>query len=119
MKNKSQNLLWVLVLVGSFLLCRFGLFSLHGMKQWPVLLAVVGLLVLLAAMALHCRRLTVAASLGYLFGFGVALLFHREGTDPGGGRTDSLWLIWTAFYLFCMLAGGGQDLAEKRRGKRK
>lgn len=115
MKRSYQNLLWALVLAGSFLLCRFPLFALHGMKQWPGVLAGLGCLALLAAMVLKGRRLAVAAGLGYLAGFGAALLFHRQGLDPGGGRTDNFWIIWTVFYLLCLAAGAGWDFAAKRR----
>lgn len=116
MKAKRRILVWGLVLAGSFLLCRFGLFSLHGMKQWPAVLAGVGLIILLAAGAMKGRRLATAAALGYLLRFGVGLLFRRQGLDPGGGRTDSLWLIWIVCYLLCLAAGGAWDLALKRRG---
>lgn len=115
MKGNCKNIFWALILAGSFLLCRFPLFALHGMKQWPGLLVGLGCLALLAAMALKGRWLAMAAGLGYLAGFGAALLFHRQGLDPGGGRTDNFWMLWTAFYLLCLAAGGGRDFAAKGR----
>ena len=34
----SRFFLSAVCLAGAYLLCRFGLFSLHGMKQWPAVL---------------------------------------------------------------------------------
>ena len=38
----SRFFLSAVCLAGAYLLCRFGLFSLHGMKQWPAVLAAAG-----------------------------------------------------------------------------
>lgn len=45
----SRFFLSAVCLAGAYLLCRFGLFSLHGMKQWPAVLAAAGFVALVAA----------------------------------------------------------------------
>ena len=46
------------------------------------------------------------SSLGILLvGFLAGTLFHAEGLDSGGGKTDNLWMIWTVVFLVCILAG--------------
>lgn len=45
----SRFFLSAVCLAGAYLLCRFGLFSLHGMKQWPAVLAAAGFAALVAA----------------------------------------------------------------------
>ncbi len=50
-------------------LIRYGLFFIHGMKEWPNLLAGAGLIVLAAAVLTGGRRTAWMAALGYAAGF--------------------------------------------------
>lgn len=97
----------------SYLLCRFVFFDIHGMKDWPDLLACVSLVVLLAAIALKLRWTSAAAVFGYIFGFVLGVVFNTDGLDPGGGRINNFWIIWTLGMLFCIVAGLVADIAIK------
>ena len=93
------------ILLLGFLLCRFVLLGLHGMKEWPVDLLVAGLIVLFISLLAKKRIVPWFTASGYLLGFLAGVIFHREGFDPGGGRTDNLWEIWTIVFVVCILAG--------------
>ena len=86
-------------------LCRFVFFGLHGMKEWPVDLFVAGLAVLLISLIARKRYVPWFTSAGYFVGFLAGIIFHKEGFDPGGGRTDNLWQIWTIVFVVCILTG--------------
>ena len=110
MRNQPKNSLlwWILpagLLAGEYWICRFVFFSWHGMKQWPAVLALASLLFLGVAFWARCRIAAVFTVACYLAGFFLGILFGTGGTDPGGGRTNSGWLIWTAGLLVGSLAG--------------
>ena len=93
------------VLLLGFLLCRYAFFDLLGMKEWPVDLFVAGILALLISLFARKQYAPWFTSVGYFLGFLAGALFHREGTDPGGGKTDNLWIIWIVVFVVCILAG--------------
>ena len=93
------------VLLFGFLLCRYAFFDLHGMKEWPVDLLIVGIVVLLISLLARKQYAPWFTSIGYFFGFWVAVIFHTHGFDPGGGKTDNLWGIWMVTFFVCILAG--------------
>lgn len=93
------------VLLLGFLLCRYAFFDLHGMKEWPVDLFVAGILALLISLFARKQYAPWFTSGGYFLGFLAGTLFHTEGTDPGGGKTDNLWSIWMFVFIVCVLAG--------------
>ena len=93
------------VLLLGFLLCRYAFFDLHGMKEWPVDLFIVGIVALLISLFAKKQYAPWFTSLGYLLGFLLGVILHTEGTDPGGGKTDNLWIIWMFTFLGCIVAG--------------
>ena len=101
--GRMRPLVCLTVLAGEYLLIQGPLFSLHGMIQWPLILAFLAAGGIALSFVRDIKDLDLAAVLGYGLGFGAGLLFHRYGMDPGGGRTDNLWLIWTAVLLAFMV----------------
>lgn len=118
---KKRDWLWmlgaVLCFAAAYLLCRFAFFSLHGMKQWPNILAAIGLAILLIALFFKKRITAVATILGYLGGFALGILLQSSGLDQGGGATNNLWIIWTVAFLICTAIGVIADIvvAARRR----
>ena len=109
----------ILLLAGAFyLIIRYGLFGLHGMKDWPDFLAVLSLLILAPSLIGNKLCLSFGAAAGYPCGFLIGWLFHSFDTDPGGGRTDNLWLIWTAVLLVFIGAGALAEAASPARNKK-
>lgn len=92
-----------------YFLCRYPLFELHGMKAYLIYSANFVVAVILLSWLLGGRILPYAASLSYGIGFAVGLLLRQEGTDPGGGRTSNLWIIWSVVILICVVCGIAAD----------
>ena len=93
------------ILLLGFVLCRYVFFYLHGMKEWPVDLFIVGLAALLVSLFARKQYVPWFTAGGYVLGFLLGIVFHAEGTDTGGGKTDNLWIIWTVVLAVCILAG--------------
>jgi hypothetical protein len=89
----------------SYWLCRFYFFEMHGMKQWPNLLAILSLTIILIAAIFGNRIISVATVVGYMGGFILAMIFNTDGVDPGGGRTNNAWVIWGAVLICAILIG--------------
>lgn len=97
----------------SYLLVRFPLFEMHGMKDWPDLLAILSIVIIVMASILKKRRVFVGVIVGYLGGFILAMIFRQEGFDAGGGATSNGWIIWTVFFLFSIALAILWSLKEK------
>ncbi|MBC8530405.1 hypothetical protein [Gehongia tenuis] len=103
------------VLGAGYGLIRFVLFGMHGMKDWPDLMAGAGLAVLIAAALAGGRRTAWASALGYAAGFLLGALLSCGGTDPGGGKTNNLWIIWAGAYGLFILGGIALDLWKRQK----
>lgn len=90
MKKYIVSIASLILLIVAYLLLRYPLFHLHGMKKWPFYLFAVGFIVI-AVSGFGCKSkmlplLTVA---GYILGF----LVERQW--PGGTRKEKLQLdLW-------------------------
>lgn len=117
-KNKklllTHGISFGILLIG-FLMCRFAFFGLHGMKEWPFDLFVAGVVVLLVALIAKKQFVPWFTSVGYLVGFLAGVIFYTEGFDPGGGRTDNLWQIWTIVFVVSILVGIVFEMVMKWR----
>lgn len=102
------------ILLLGFIICRYATFgSIHEMKEWPFDLLIAGLVVQLVALLARKQYVQWFSAVGYSLGFWLGAIFHKEGFDPGGGRTDNLWQIWTIVFLVCILAGIIFEIAVK------
>ena len=58
------------------------------------------------------------AAAGYLVSFGIGWLLQADGVDPGGGRTNNLWLIWMISDLcLCTLGYAAEVLMRRKRSR--
>lgn len=102
MKTKNrmvQLLIWFMVLCSGFVFIRYILFPMHGMREWPVILFAVGAAVIIAAFLAKAKYVPAAASIAYTLAFLIGVLFQTDGVDPGGGRTNNLWIVWTVVFI--------------------
>lgn len=114
MKSRTFGLVSLAVLAGAFLVIRFPLLFLHGMKEWPLDLFAVGAVVIaLSGILLRARRLPVFAAAGYLLGFAAGCLWQQSDAP---GNSD-LWIIWTAVFLVLILVGIAAEILAYRRRK--
>jgi len=114
-KVLTNHLISLGILLLGFVLCRFAFFGFHGMKEWPLDLLIAGLAVLLISLLARKKYFPWFVSCGYHIGFWFGAIFHTEGFDPGGGRTDNLWQIWTVVFAVCILAGIVFEIVMKWR----
>lgn len=118
----ENKILWgvsmIVLLAISYWLCRFVYFGIHGMKQWPNMLAIVGLITIVIASIGGRRLLSVATVVGYMGGFIVAMLFNTYGIDQGGGRTNNAWEIWGVTFILSILISIFLGFISKQRHKK-
>ncbi len=112
MKNRMVGVSSIIGLTGSYLLLRYPLFILHGMKDWPLVLFLVGAVILVISGFVLSRKLLPAFTLiGYVAGFILGYIFQF---DYGDGL-NNLWMIWTCVYLAAILAGIAAEIFCKKR----
>lgn len=107
MKKRIVGIVSLLVLIGSYLLFRYPLFGLHGMKDWPMVLLIPGIIAaLIAGVILGKRTVPVFTAVGYVLGFFGGALFQSTYYDDSHGVTvNNMWAIWTVSYLSVIAAG--------------
>ncbi len=119
---KSKNL-WgisMIALLGiSYWFCRYAFFDMHGMKQWPNLLAIIGMAIVIIASIFGQHIISVSTVIGYMGGFILAMIFNTGGMDQGGGRTNNAWIIWGTVYSFSILMGVILTLVYRLVSKRR
>lgn len=121
--NGMKRVYWTIGQVVAFaiayLLCRFAFYEFHQMKQWPNLLAIVGFALLVVGVIFNYKRLSIFTTLAYVVGFVLAMLFNKDGLDPGGGRTNNAWLIWGITFVLIILIGVIWEIINSRQLKNK
>lgn len=78
MKNKMRiltALLSVVLLLAGYVLTRYMLFDLHGMKQWPLMLLIIGTVVVVAAWVQKSRLIPLITSAAYTVSFFLVYCF--------------------------------------------
>lgn len=115
-KNK---ILWGTSMIGllgiSYWLSRFSFFEMHGMKQWPKLLAILSIAIIVIAIMFGNRIIPVATVVGYMGGFILAMIFNTDGVDHGGGRTNNAWIIWGTVFILSILIAVIWGFTSKQR----
>ena len=120
MKNKMRiltALLSVVLLLAGYVLTRYMLFDLHGMKQWPLILLIISTVVVVAAWVQKSRLIPLITSAAYTASFFSGVLFHTNSVDPGGTATNNLWIIWTGMYLLIILVSIIIELVSRFRNR--
>ena len=87
-KAKPMGSVYFGLLSVSYGLCRFVLFGMHGMKDWPNIGS--GWLIIIIIASIYGRRkLSVLTVAGHMGGFILAMIFNTDGLDQGGGGTNN------------------------------
>lgn len=117
-KNKS---LWGISMIGllgiSYWLCRYTFLDMHGMKQWPDLLAILSITIIVIATIFGKRLISASTVIGYMGGFIFAMTFNTYGIDQGGSRTNNAWQIWGSIFGLSILIGIFLTFIIKKRIK--
>jgi len=122
----NHRILWALgaklALCIAYLLCGHVFLSLHGMGQWPIVLFVFGLIMIVSAAIFDGRRLMVCTVLGYLIGFALGMGLHWDTYHPERGPgvyTNNNWLIWTLVFLLFIGVGIVWEIVRCKRSRRR
>lgn len=105
------------LLCAGYVLTRYVFFDLHGMKQWPLTLLIIGTIIAGISVVLKARVIPIVTGAAYSVSFLMAALLHTDSFDAGGMRTNNLWIIWTGVFLFLTAAGIVAELAARARNK--
>ena len=102
MKKRIPGLAALLIVVAVYFCLRSFWFDLHGMKEWPLYLFMVGgIIIALSGLGFRNRLLPLCTAFGYLAGFwfGYSLQY-----DSSAGY-NTLWIPWTCFYTAAICTG--------------
>ena len=114
-KNFITHLLAISILCIGCLLCRYVFFDIHGMKQMPVLLFGMGLLLVAVSFFLKCKVAPIVIALGYIIGFVAGVIFETDSIDAGGATTNAFWFIWTVVFVAFVVLGCITEKINKSR----
>ena len=102
MKKRIPGLVALLILIAFYFCSRSFLFDLHGMKDWPFYLFMVGgTVIAISGLGFGNRFLPVCTVVGYLAGFAFGYGLQYDG--PAGYNT--LWILWTCFFAAAIWIG--------------
>ena len=117
MKDKKhivhQAIALGILLIG-FILCRYIFFDIHGMKEFPKVLLVLGLVVMAISALTKKKILPYFISAGYIVGFVFGFIFQVTKIDVNGVSVNNLWVIWAVVNVAFIVAG---VICEKCFGK--
>lgn len=97
----------------SYLLCVFYYTALHKSKDWPLVLFLIGMFIIIISSFFYSKKVMISTVIGYSIGFIFSILFNKDGIDPGGGRTNNAWIIWTYTFLIIILIGVVWEIIDK------
>lgn len=93
--NKSI-LIPLIILIFSFIIIRYVLFDIHGMKQMPLILFLCVFIAITVSILSKVKIIPYILAISYPIGFALGIIFQKNGTDLGGGLTNNLWGIWVS-----------------------
>jgi len=116
MKKRLSGIIALLLLVIAFLVIRFPLLNLHGMKDWPLILFIISATICFFAIIFGANALAVTTTLGYIAGFIFGYFFQETNVETG---QNSLWFIWTIVLVIAILIGIIIVIYKTKKAKRK
>ena len=109
MKKDKTRTISLISLISMYLIIRYPLFSLHGMKDWPfILFCANAVIIVIASMVFYKQKLPIFVTSAYAISFVIGYLFQF---DYGHGL-NSMWIIWTVNNFIIIIIG---FIYEKRR----
>ena len=113
-KNMIVHLASCCVLCFGFVLCRYVFFAMHGMKERPFSLFLFCFIVLAISFFTKARLVPIFTSVSYAAGFMIGVIFQTDGVDPGGGRTNNLWIIWTVVIVCAVISSVLGEIVDRK-----
>ncbi len=114
MKKKLVGLISLLALIAAYLVFRFPLFELHGMKDFPMYLLVAGVIVIVISGFIRENKvLPILTVVGYIVGF---ICGNAFGYSYGEGL-HNMWIIWMWCFVVAVGVGIFINLFMQRKTK--
>lgn len=113
-KNMILHLASFCVVCLEFILCRYVLFPIHGMKEWSFDLFLFCLIVIAISFFVKTSLIPIFSSLSYIVGFVIGLIFQTDGIEPAGGKTNNLCIIWTTVIICAVISSVLGELVKKK-----
>ena len=120
MKNNMRiltALLSAVLLLAGYVLTRYILFDLHGMKQWPFAMLILSAIIAVISLIMKARLIPIMTGVAYSISFMIAALFQVDSINAAGMRTNNLWIIWTGVFLFLIIAIIVGELTVRAKNK--
>ena len=114
MKKRTIGIAALVALFAEYLLLRYPLLHLHGMKEWPLDLVAAALVISGIAVWVKNSIVPVCAAIGYAAGFAAGYFFQTS--DPIK-MTNNLWIIWTVMTLGFIVLGVILSVVKAKRQK--
>lgn len=115
MEKRKVGIISLCVLLAAYGLFRYPLFGLHGMKQFPLVLLVIGIAVIAYFGILKGGRMApLYTTVGYIVGFLCGCVLQRISYDPGGGTMNDFWKFWMGGFLAATVAGILMEVCQKK-----
>ena len=109
MKKDKTRTISLISLISMYLIIRYPLFSLHGMKDWPfILFCANAVIIVIASMMFYKQKLPIFVTSAYAISFVIGYLFQFDY----GHELNSMWIIWTVSNFIIIIIG---FIYEKRR----
>lgn len=117
MEKRKVGIVSLCVLLASYCLFRYPLFGLHGMKEFPLVLMLVGAAVIVVfGIVKGGRTAPLYTAVGYIVGFVCGCLLEKISYDPGGGQMSDLWKYWMGGFIAATVAGILIEIWGGRKG---
>ncbi len=102
MKKRIVGIISLVVILSAYIVFRYYLFHLHGMKEFPLYLCVIGaILIVLTGLIKNDKIFPAITSFGYIVSFFAGILFEY---DYGEGL-NSMWIIWLICFVVTVIIG--------------
>lgn len=112
-KRLCFTALSILLLTIEFLFCRFVMFDLHGMKEFPFVLFLDGLFVIIISAVFNSTKTMLCTVVGYIAGFVLAALFNKDWIAMYGARMNNFWLWFMGGMAAFILIGVIWDVVSR------
>ncbi len=112
MKQKAKGFISLIAITIAYLIFRYPLFFLHGMKDFPHALYIVGfLIIVITGIVKNGSFIPIMTAIGYVIGFIAGELFQF---DYGIGL-NSMWIIWLCCFIAAALIGSVSSFLWERK----
>ena len=104
-KSVVNHVIALGILLVGFVLGRYVFFDVHGMKEFPAVLLILGLVVMVISGLSTKKIFPYFISVGYIIGFIFGLIFQVTKMDANGVSVNNLWVIWAVVYVAFIMLG--------------